>query len=392
MWVCVRLDTRRPAHLTYATSIHAGESWADVRRALEGPVADVRSRVAPNARFGVGLRLAARTLRELMSPLARAELEYVLARHGLYVFTVDAFPYGALDGHAVKERACRPDWLEHARLAYTCRAADLLASLLPEDVTGSISTLPGAHGARAREKGARNAIATRLLAATKHLARLEERTGRRVVHALDPEPGGMLEGALDTIAFFRDHVLRSSALDAANLSERDVRRHLGVCIDACHFAVAFERPCEAIDALERAGIVVGKVQASAAIQIAGVDAARALLPMLDDGVHPHETSVLREDGSIRRYDDLPRALTDAPDGIWRTHVRVPIDRTPPPPFDTTQSDLAALIRHAVACSVTSHFEVETFAWHALPPVVRGVDLLEDISRELAWTRAIAEAA
>ena len=44
-------------------------------------------------------------------------------RHGLYVFTINGFPYGAFHTGRVKEKVYLPDWLEDARLAYTDRLA-----------------------------------------------------------------------------------------------------------------------------------------------------------------------------------------------------------------------------------------------------------------------------
>ena len=44
------------SHLTYCTNVHAGESWTEVRANLERYVVPVRNRVAPDRRFGVGLK------------------------------------------------------------------------------------------------------------------------------------------------------------------------------------------------------------------------------------------------------------------------------------------------------------------------------------------------
>jgi sugar phosphate isomerase/epimerase len=314
-----------------------------------------------------------------MAPHARAELEFALERNQMYVFTL-----------ALNDSAYRPDWLEHTRLAYTCRAADLLASLLPEGVVGSISTIPGAHGERAQSRGARDAIAWRLLAAAAHLADLEDRTGRRIVLSVEPEPGCMLEGAFDTVSFFRDHVFHGDALRAARIGESTARKHLGVCLDACHLAVAFEKPLDALATFAREGITVGKLQVSAAVQLDGAWSAREILPRLYDGVHLHQTRVRRGDGSIRSYDDITSALVDLPEGLWRTHVHVPVDRMPPPPYETTKNDLEELVRLAVEQNTTTNFEVETCSWNVLPPGVRGVSLVEDVARELQWTRNVAE--
>jgi hypothetical protein len=226
---------------TYCSNVDFGDSWSDVRRALEGPIANVRRRVAPSGRLGIGIRLSARTIRELLAPGPRAELEFVLARDQMYVFKIDA-----------KDE--RPDWLEHARFAYTCRAGDLLASLVPEGLTGTISTVAGALGERAHIRGARHAVACRLLAVAAHLADVRARTGRRIVVSIEPEPGGMLEGAYDTVSFFRDHVFRGDALRGARIDERTARAHIGVRLIATG----------ALATLEREGITVTRQTAEAA--------------------------------------------------------------------------------------------------------------------------------
>jgi hypothetical protein len=127
------------------------------------------------------------------------------------------------------------------------------------------------------------------------------------------------------------------------------------------------------------------------VQIEGAVAAKKLLPRLDDGVYLHQTRVRQSDGSIRRYDDIFGAIIEAPEGLWRTHVHVPIDRTPPPPLATTRHELEALIRLVVERNATSHVEVETYTWNVLPREARGHDLVQDIVHELAWARSIAEA-
>ena len=63
--------------LTYCSNVDFGDSWAETRRTIEGPIADVRRRVAPSGRLGIGVRLSARTLRELKSP--RVDLFKALA-------------------------------------------------------------------------------------------------------------------------------------------------------------------------------------------------------------------------------------------------------------------------------------------------------------------------
>ena len=130
----------RGAHLTYCTNIHPGESLADVRNALTYFVPEIKQRISPKADFGVGLRLAAQAASELEAPFAIDELRSLLAREGLFVFTLNGFPYGAFHGTRVKERVYSPDWLEPERVLYTESLARVLRKLLPPGVRGTAAT------------------------------------------------------------------------------------------------------------------------------------------------------------------------------------------------------------------------------------------------------------
>src|SRR5690606_22140188 len=100
-------------HLGYCSNIHPAETWAETLAVLRGPVARVKADVSPDESFGVGLRLsaqAAATLRTTDGALTRLRDE--LDEAGLYVFTVNGFPYGPFHGAPVKARVYRPDWRE----------------------------------------------------------------------------------------------------------------------------------------------------------------------------------------------------------------------------------------------------------------------------------------
>jgi hypothetical protein len=394
----MRLTSPGRPHLTYCTNVHPGESWDEVRAALLGPVATVARSVAGNEAFGVGLRISGRAAHELQAPNLREELSDVLRRTNTYVFTINGFPFGRFHGEPVKERVYRPDWRERERLVYTKDLVDLLASVLPDGVTGSISTVPGGFGPRARLPADERAIADVLIEAAAYLVESERRTGRRIILALEPEPACLLESGADAAAFFRDHLFdlrmrtRFATLIGTDVSEAEVllRRHLGVCLDACHLAVGFEPAASAIASVAGEGIAIAKIQVSAGVEVEGAEAAREVLPSLDDGVYLHQTCVATPSGTVRKYLDLPNALRDPVEGVWRVHAHVPVDRDPPRPLATTHRELAALLRHVREREVTSHFEVETYTWNVLPPHLRGEDLVADVARELRWTRAMLE--
>lgn len=347
------------SHLTYCTNIHPGESWAEVRANLETHVLAVKQRVCPDAPFGVGLRLSARAAGEL-DPV---ELRRWLDERGLYVFTINGFPYGPFHGTPVKEHVYRPDWHEPERVAYTDRLADILVELVPDGVMGTISTVPGCFQTRTGDPAV---MAHHLARCAAHLRTLEERTGKRLLIALEPEPCCMIETLAQAVAFFETHQLD--------------RRYLGLCLDACHAAVEFEQLDAALAAIRRANIAIGKVQLSCGLR----STSRAPLERFAEGVYLHQV-VARRGGELIRFVDLPDALADDRDADeWRVHFHVPVFREHFDALGSTQAELAALLAEHEVSPISDHLEVETYTWDVLPAEYRDEPIADAIARELRW--------
>lgn len=392
-----------PTHLTYCTNIHPGETWTEVRENLARYLVPVRERVAPGAPFGVGLRLSAESAWALGEPAALEELREFLRAHDLYVFTINGFPYGPFHGRPVKEAVYQPDWLEPERLAYTNRLADILAALLPDGVEGSISTVPGAFAPRV--SGTRDAerMAAAMLAHAAHLVRVRATTGKFIALALEPEPCCYLETIAETVEFFGRHLLAPAAIQKfaddvgldAGTAEAAIRSHVGVCLDTCHMAVEFEDPAQVLDALERAGIRVPKVQVTAGlrVKIDGADSSAldALREYADD-IYLHQVVERRADGSLARYLDLPQALAASRDlpgpREWRIHFHVPVFRERYGQFEGTQDYVAELLRLVRDRSDCQHFEVETYTWGVLPEEFKQEGIVAAIVREMEWARGV----
>lgn len=391
-----------PAHLTYCTNVHRGESWPDIFIALRRHLPEVKRRASPHAPMGVGLRLSAIAAEALDAPDALGALREFLASEQLYVFTINGFPYGPFHGERVKEQVYAPDWRMPERLAYTDRLAGLLAALLPDDqpgLFGSVSTVPGAFRASAGTD-ARTAIAEALLRHAAHLAALEDRTGRRIALALEPEPMCLMETTVEAVGFFEeflfttDAAARFAALSgrAPAAAERLLRRHLGLCLDVCHAAVEFEAPADSLAILRRAEVAVAKLQLSSALAIPRMDLPAAeLLRRFDDGVYLHQVVERGPDG-LTRYLDLPEALTawhggGAPGREWRVHCHVPVFHDAPlGRFATTQPTLLDMLARQRDEGISPHLEVETYTWDVLPPELRSGGLDAAVARELAWVQ------
>jgi sugar phosphate isomerase/epimerase len=392
------------AHLGYCTNIHPGETWDEIRTNVETHVLEVKRQVAPDRRFGVGLRLSAIAARTLLEPATLAAFRDFLEANSLYVFTINAFPYGPFHGQVVKEAVYRPDWLEPERLAYSDDVARVLAGLVPAEGAGSISTVPGCFRDRVRSQQGMKMLGHVLAMHAATLWRLRESGRASLGIALEPEPECAIETTAQAIRFLEDNVFGGAGartfqeltgLDATG-AEAALRHHVGLCLDACHAAVEFERPAQIIAALAAAGVRVLKLQVSAGLRIARPDrdALAALVPFAE-AVYLHQV-VIRRGAALTRVLDLAQALAGAdPNDLgdeWRIHFHVPLFHAALGPFASTQPFLAELLALHRVAPFTDHLEVETYTWDVLPAELRGEPVADAIARELRWTIAQLEAA
>jgi sugar phosphate isomerase/epimerase len=140
----IRTAEGRPALLTYCANVHPGESLGDVLQAVARFAGPVRRRLGA-AEMGLGLWLSRGALHELRAE-GMARLGQALADQGLFVFTLNGFPYGDFQAPVVKRRVYHPDAGTAERRAYLAELAEALCALLPDDIgAGTISTLPLGH-------------------------------------------------------------------------------------------------------------------------------------------------------------------------------------------------------------------------------------------------------
>jgi hypothetical protein len=321
------------------------------------------------------------------------------------VLTINGFPYGAFHGQRVKEQVYRPDWRDDARVEYADRLARLLCALLAEgpDVEGSVSTVPGAFRSEVTSEADVEAIASRMLRHAATLVSLRRTSGRTITLAIEPEPACFIETVDDAVRFFRERLFDPSLVERISIETgepitvADVRRHVGLCFDACHMAVEFEDPREALRRVRDAGIRVAKVQISSALRVETGDAgAMRALETFAEGTYLHQV-VQRDAGGLTRYVDLPDAFAacSTPPAVdsseWRVHFHVPIFLADMGAFQTTQSELAAVIDALKQDPDCPYLEVETYTWDVLPAEYRTTDVCTAIARELSWVRSRLEA-
>jgi sugar phosphate isomerase/epimerase len=355
-------------HLAYCSNVHPADDLDGVAAQLERYTARVRSKLDVPV-LGIGLWVAAPAVAD---EAAADRLAAQLQRLSLEVVTLNGFPYKAFHAPVVKRDVYWPHWAQDDRRKYTLGLARLLAKLLPDDVEeGSISTLP--LGWREGWDDDAQATALRALAdLASELEALHAATGKRVRLALEPEPGCTVE----TIA---------QACDALAGLAPD---WIGVCLDACHLAVQFEDPVEAVEQLKAKEVSIVKTQVSSALRVTepGSSEGRELLARFDEPRFLHQ---VREcvNSHVEGTDDLPEALSGGlpAEREWRVHFHVPVNSAE----HTTQDELSATLATLAGgeAPLTRHFEVETYTWSVMRDAPQDDEgLVAGLAGELEWTR------
>src|SRR5580765_2948345 len=325
-------------HLTYSTLVHPGDNWEDIWQSLTTYVPQVKSRVSPDAPFGVSLRLANASAETLAaSPEERERLKEFLAGNDLYLYTVNAFPYGPFKGVRVKEQVYEPDWRSEERTRYTMNVADVLADVGAPGMEPSIQTAPLGFKPNVTGPDVVASYVEHVLRVAAHLVDLEGRTGTTVTLAIEPEPYCFLETTDETVAFFDEHLYSGPAAtrlaELADLpvshSHMALRRHLGIVFDICHQAVEYEDMSSSLGQLVAAGIPILKLQEAAALQIPAVtDEIVDSLRRYAETIYLTQTLEM-QDGKLTKYLNLDDAIEaweagDRGPREWRVHIHVPV--------------------------------------------------------------------
>jgi hypothetical protein len=348
----------------------------------------VRDRVCPNKPYAIGLRLSQQAAAELSDRTALLDFQRWLGQNHCYVFTINGFPYGQFHGKRVKEQVYLPDWTSERRVAYTNLLFDLLAQLVPANVEGSVSTVPGGYKELVTTCEELKQIRSHLWQSVEHIARISRQTGKKLHLGLEPEPMCLLETSGEVIHFFDR--MRSEHRNDPRLAE-----HLGVNYDACHLAVEFEDPQNAVRALREHGIRISKFHFSSALKVKPTAEVRTALAAFADDIYLHQTVVRRSDGSRVIYRDLGDVLAAEPpaaDGSgaegeeWRIHFHVPLHSPPTALFKNTSDHLLGIMDLLQSePSLCSHLEMETYTWEVLPPELKSLDVVDQLAAEYEWT-------
>ncbi|AFZ66812.1 metabolite traffic protein EboE [Deinococcus peraridilitoris] len=395
----------RDLQLTYCTNIHPSSGIEAVMENLERYAVPLKARLAPDELFGVGLRLSGEESRQLLEEGELARFHAFLEERGLYVFTMNGFPYGPFHGQAVKENVHAPDWRSEERVQYTLRLIEILATLLPTGMEGGISTSPLTYKAWVDQADEQTweVLTRNVVRVVEALVRLRRDFGTFIHLDVEPEPDGLLERSEELATFFGERLLQSGAQELAERlgiederAREHLKDHLQVCFDTCHVAVAYEDSAQALQNYQRSGLRIGKIQVSSAVKVVlSPDAtgrqrvADALAPFVES-TYLHQVLQRNEDGSVTQYPDLPQALAQLQDPCareWRVHFHVPIFLERFGELASTQEGILNTFALLRGQPFTRHLEIETYTWDVLPAELK-LPLLDSIEREYRWVQDV----
>jgi len=388
----MKINDNPPVHLTYCLNIHPGESWQENFEAIKDRAMAVRENVSPGRPFGLGLRLGNESVSSLSTGRAISEFRDFLSGNNLYVFTVNGFPYGSFHDTRVKENVYKPDWLTRERVDYTVKLVQVMEFLLPQDVPGSISTVPGSYKKWIKSGQDVSLMVRNLAECVKHMDLVYRRSGKKICLALEPEPDCFVEKTQEAVGFFKECLFRQGAKYLAGLAglslneaEESIRRHVGICFDTCHVALQFEDLEESLESLIRNGISVPKVQLSSAISAPAGQVMK--MARFVDKVYLHQVRIRDRNGLITSFDDLTPDVIKEPlsgiDGEVRVHFHVPLYFSGNGEIGSTSGLLTRKFFKRLL-AVENYLEIETYTYGVLPDELRSRDVSLSITDEFKW--------
>jgi len=165
-----------------------------------------------------------------------------------------------------------------------------------------------------------------------------------------------------------------------------------LCYDVCHFAVGYEKHAAVVRQLREKKIKVGKIQISAALKAIMPDSPTERESVIqafrqfNESTYLHQVVARQDDGSFKRYPDLPEALNDSDNVLtkeWRSHFHVPLFVQDYGLLKSTQEDIKEVLSIHCSLSFTHYLEVETYTWEVLPDPLKA-PISESIIREMEW--------
>lgn len=386
-------------HLSYCTNIHSGESWQEHFTEIKKSVPVIKNKISPNLPFGIGLRLSNAACSDLSQGLLLQEFKNWLQSNNCYVFTINGFPFGDFHQNPVKDQVYSPDWTMPKRVQYTLKLFDILKEILPDGIEGSVSTAPLSYRHWFKNKketiGAYEKCTLNILEVVGHLIKIYEDTGKVLHLNIEPEPDGLIEDSFEFIDWYNKYYIPlgidflKKRLGITGDKTEPLRRHLQLCFDVCHSAIAYEKADVVFEELQKNNILIGKVQISSALQINLVnnrDEKIKNLSTYNEPLYLHQVIAIDDQNKLHKFRDLSDAIVQLTDKKFlecRVHFHVPVFSENYDLLSSTRNNILQTLLSHNQRKVSNHWEVETYTWNILASDFQ-LPINESITRELEW--------
>jgi NADPH:quinone reductase-like Zn-dependent oxidoreductase len=355
-----------------------------------------RARVAGQSfrRIAQNLRVVGETLTR--RPGEREKLKAFLDERDMYLYTVNAFPYGPFKNTLVKEQVYEPDWRRRRPRLYTMQVADILAEVSgarrraddPEPAARLQAARDRARGRRslhaAGDRTVAHLVGSCASAPAAPCARARagapassRRRTRRSTISESPLRGSRRRVAREADGPFRGRRGRGAA------------RHLGMVYDICHQAVEYEDIASPAHARRRrhAGVQAAGGRRRAR---AGSDAGEGRRAA---SVCRHRLSDADRRAAKRQADPLPEprgrvrclGARSGPARVAHALSRAGVPRRPRRLQDDTLRDRGRA-EVSPQNKLSPHLEIETYTWDVLPEHLKTGDIVDYVTSELEWVR------
>jgi len=373
--------------LGYCSNIHPGEIWEEHFQELQNNVPKIKALVSPKQSFGLGLRIANLASIELFeNPLKLQELKNWLQKEDVFVYTLNGFPFGGFHKEIVKDQVHTPDWTTFERLEYSKRLAQILVQILPETLqTAGLSTSPLSYKFWWNADSIQSAFEKsnkHILDLVDFLVDLKSKTGKSIHLDIEPEPDGLLGNHKEFVEWFENLVVENPE------KELQIREHIQICFDVCHYAVSFDSIEDSLKELKEKGIGIGKIQISSALRVdlgEQKDEKLVALKAYEEPIYLHQVRAKNSSDKIIEFGDLSEALIPLKEDFKeaRIHFHIPIFLDNFGLIDSTQEEIRKSIQVQKLHAYTEQLEIETYTWGVLPKELQK-PMEESIAREIDW--------
>lgn len=299
-----------------------------------------------------------------------------LEKRKIFIYSFNGFVYAKFHKAYIKDDIYYPDWTSEKRLTFTKKLIEALAFFLPNNRTGSISTMPLSYKPWIKRKYIDYIFYKSTKCLIKSISVLESlKSEKKIIHLdIEPEPTCLIDSIDNFIKYYKNWLIPVSILFfkekysyKTSFTKSILRRYIRLCYDISHSSVNFDNHLENIKNLKKNKIKIGKVQISSAAEfIAKNNFEREFLiesikQMLNSSflhqivekfnnkkkVYNDVFFFLRDFINRKSYEDV---------NVVRIHFHMPIFEN----VNTTQSDTKKALRFLFNEKYIKHFEIETY--------------------------------